>query len=105
MDFGFHGKRHQVVVGGMVLDHVDAAAIAVEGPEFWNIAVRLARLGLDRLIADDGTEPAGPRLSPTGTFPVQRLGKRRVGVIGIVTGQHRRCISDLVAVTLLRRYR
>ena len=66
----------QPVVGGVVLDLVDAVPVAVVGAQDGRVLVRVPA-PFDGLAAGDLTERAGAVHNPAGALAVERLHQRR----------------------------
>ncbi len=96
------GRAHELVVCGVVVDHVDAVPETVVGTQLGTVHVgQSAELEGVRL-AGEGTERVKVARSPGRAFPARRIGQRPVGGEQVVTLERRRLIEHLMGLDVLQ---
>ena len=89
-------RPHQLVIGGVEADKVDAAPVAVVGVEFGRVSVG-ERAPLEAFgraeAAAEGAKPVG---RPFGALAANRILQGGVGLVEIVVGQFDRLVDHLV---------
>ena len=96
-------KRHQVVVGGMEGDLVDAHAVAVVGPEFGGMAVGGVCLFEGLGGADFAAEARQRRLCPAAAFARNPRAQHRIVLPQILIAEMRWHVGDRMRLQF--RYR
>ena len=96
MQAGAECERHQLVVCGMEFHCVDAMAEAVVRPEHRPVAVCLVRKDLHALRTDEFAHRCRIALDPAGLRAFRRGDQDAVLRPGVVAGERRRLVGDLV---------
>ena len=96
VDFALDTQAQHPVHRRVVVDLVDAVAVAVVRLEHRDVA--LGALGVSERLrgGDHGAEIADPVKAPLAALANQRLAQRRVGLERVVVDERRRLVEDLV---------
>ena len=89
-------QPHQLVVGGMEFDEVDAMAEAVVRAQLGQVPVGLARQVLDLGAADQGSGLLQVIRRPVGTEDANRVTQRFVAGIEVVIFERTRLVHHLM---------
>ena len=90
------GDLHQVVIGRVIGDLVDPAAVAVEGAQFRDMPVGLLGLLEHRVAAHQPAECREAAGGASRAFPRHRFAQRDVAGPQILVADQRRHVDDLV---------
>ncbi len=90
-------ERHQVVIGGVEFDLIDAHAMAVKGAQFRAVPVGGVRLLESLGGTGDFAERRQPVLGPAGPFPRDAFAQGRIIVPKILVAQVWRHVGDVVS--------
>jgi hypothetical protein len=90
------GERHELVVGGVEVDLVDAVAEAVDRPQLRRMLVGLVAPGRQRRAAPDAADLGAALARPAAALAVERLDERDVRGEQVEVRERDRLVGDLV---------
>ena len=93
MQSGAEGHRHQFVIGRMIIDGIDALAVAIVRAQLRQVAVGLIGKQLYALAAHQLAQLVRPLSDPCGAFALDRRAQDAVLLPGVVAGEQRRLVA------------